>query len=74
MTARPTPRVRAASRTRAMRGAWAETTTGRSASRRSLQTLADPCGSRSITTATPAASSCAIAKPTAMVVFPAPPF
>ena len=42
--------------------------------RKSAHTLALPCGSRSITAAKPPPSSCATAKPAAIVDFPAPPF
>ena len=74
ISASDAPALRAASRARASLGGCAATTTGGSSPRRSDQTPAEPCGSRSITTASPPASSCATARATDSVVFPAPPF
>ena len=74
ITTRDAPASTAASTTRASLGGCAAITTGGTPSRSRPHTVADPCGSRSITAACPPASSWAAARARARVVFPLPPF
>ena len=71
ITTRDAPASAAASTTRASLGGCAAITTGGTPSRSRPHTVADPCGSRSITAACPPTSSWAAARARARVVFPA---